>query len=113
MNRASGYVIIYLVAVIGFCAAEALNVSAVAGDRRENGTEADGDGSVPVVLSKVNQIIAREGNCALIDCNITGDPFPNIQWFNSHGHLLDAKNSGMFTVKITFRHRCILIYHCT
>lgn len=93
MNRASGYVIIYLVAVIGFCAAEALNISAVAGDRRENGTEADGDGSVPVVLSTVNQIIAREGNCALIDCNITGDPFPNIQWFNSHGHLLDAKNS--------------------
>ncbi|XP_016091598.1 microfibrillar-associated protein 3-like [Sinocyclocheilus grahami] len=93
MNGAIGYVIIYLGAVISFCAAEALNISAVDGDGRENGTEADGDGSVPLVLSKVSQIIAREGNCALIDCNITGDPFPNIQWFNSHGHLLDAKKS--------------------
>lgn len=115
MNRANGYVIIYLVSVISFCAAEALNISVADGDGRENETEADGDGggSVPLVLTKVSQIIAREGNSALIDCNITGDPFPNIQWFNSHGHLLDAKNSGMFTVKITFRHRCILIYHCT
>ncbi|XP_052458780.1 microfibrillar-associated protein 3-like [Carassius gibelio] len=93
MNQVNGYVIIYLVAAIGFCAAEAFNISAVDGGRGENGTEADGDGLVPVVLSKVNQIIAREGNCALIDCNITGDPFPNIQWFNSHGHLLDVKKS--------------------
>ncbi|XP_026101873.1 microfibrillar-associated protein 3-like [Carassius auratus] len=93
MNQVNGYVIIYLVAAIGFCAAEAFNISVVDGGRGENGTEADGDGLVPVVLSKVNQIIAREGNCALIDCNITGDPFPNIQWFNSHGHLLDVKKS--------------------
>ncbi|XP_059361828.1 microfibrillar-associated protein 3-like [Carassius carassius] len=93
MNQANGYVIIYLVASIGFCEAEAFNISAVDGGRGENGTEADGDGLVPMVLSKVNQIIAREGNCALIDCNITGDPFPNIQWFNSHGHLLDVKKS--------------------
>lgn len=91
--------IIYLVSVISFCAAGPLNISTVDGDVRENGTEADGDGSVPVVLTKINQIIAREGNCALIDCNITGDPFPNVQWFNSHGHLLDTKTSGTFTVK--------------
>ncbi len=102
MNRATGYVIIYLVSMISFCAAEALNISAVDGDGREkNGTEADGGGLVPLALTKVNQIIAREGNCALIDCNITGDPFPNIQWFNSHGHLLDTEQSGTFTVKIT------------
>lgn len=93
MNRATGYVIIYLVSMISFCAAEALNISAVDGDGRENGTEADGGGLVPLALTKVNQIIAREGNCALIDCNITGDPFPNIQWFNSHGHLLDTEQS--------------------
>lgn len=99
MNRVNGYVIIYLVSVISFCAAGPLNISTVDGDGRENGTEADGDGSVPVVLTKINQIIAREGNCALIDCNITGDPFPNVQWFNSHGHLLDTKTSGTFTVK--------------
>lgn len=101
MNRANGYVIIYLVSMISFCAAEALNISAVDGDGGENGTEADGGGLVPLVHTKVNQIIAREGNCALIDCNITGDPFPNIQWFNSHGHLLDTEKSGTFTVKIT------------
>uniref|UniRef100_A0A8C1DS00 Microfibrillar-associated protein 3-like n=1 Tax=Cyprinus carpio TaxID=7962 RepID=A0A8C1DS00_CYPCA len=95
MNRANGYVIIYLVSVISFCAAEALNISVADGDGRENETEADGDGggSVPLVLTKVSQIIAREGNCALIDCNITGDPFPNIQWFNSHGHRLDSEKS--------------------
>ncbi|KAK9972365.1 hypothetical protein ABG768_025673 [Culter alburnus] len=93
MNRVNGYVIIYLVSMISFCAAGPLNITTVDGDVRENGTEADGDGSVPVVLTKINQIIAREGNCALIDCNITGDPFPNIQWFNSHGHLLDTKTS--------------------
>lgn len=93
MNRANGYVIIYLVSMISFCATEALNISAVDGDGKENGTEADGGGSVPLVLTKVSQIIAREGNCALIDCNITGDPFPNIQWCNSHGHLLDTEKS--------------------
>ncbi|ROL46731.1 Microfibrillar-associated protein 3-like [Anabarilius grahami] len=99
MNRVNGYVIIYLVSVISFCAAGPLNISTVDGDVRENGTEADGDGSVPVVLTKINQIIAREGNCALIDCNITGDPFPNVQWFNSHGHLLDTKtNDGKWWI---------------
>ncbi|XP_067303265.1 microfibrillar-associated protein 3-like [Pseudorasbora parva] len=93
MKRVNGYVIIYLVSVISFCAAGPLNISAVDEGGRENGTEADGDGSVPVVLPKISQIIAREGNCALIDCNITGEPFPNVQWFNSHGHLLDTKIS--------------------
>ncbi|XP_026111436.1 microfibrillar-associated protein 3-like [Carassius auratus] len=93
MNGAYGYMIIYLVSVISFCGAEALNISAVDGNVRENETEADGGGSVPLVLTKVSQIIAREGNCALIDCNITGDPFPDIQWFNSHGHLLDTEKS--------------------
>jgi len=99
MKRVNGYVIIYLVSMISFSVAGPLNISAVDEDARENGTEADGDGSVPVVLTKINQIIAREGNCALIDCNITGDPFPNVQWFNSHGHLLDTQMSGTFTVK--------------
>lgn len=93
MKRVNGYVIIYLASVISFCAAGALNVTAVDGDEGENGTEANGAGSIPVVVTKTSQIIAREGNCALIDCNVTGDPFPNVQWFNSHGHLLDTKKS--------------------
>ncbi|XP_052003056.1 microfibrillar-associated protein 3-like [Xyrauchen texanus] len=93
MKRVNGYMIIYVLSVISFCAAGALNISAVDGDGTENGTVPDGGGSVPVVLAKINQIITREGNCAFIDCNVTGDPFPNVQWFNSHGHLLDAKKS--------------------
>ncbi|CAM4513953.1 unnamed protein product [Leuciscus chuanchicus] len=93
MKKVNGSVIIYLVSMISFSVAGPLNISAVNEDGRENGTEANGDGSVPVVLTKINQIIAREGNCALIDCNITGDPFPNVQWFNSHGHLLDTQIS--------------------
>ncbi|XP_051989115.1 microfibrillar-associated protein 3-like [Xyrauchen texanus] len=93
MNQVNGYVIIYLLSVISFCAAGIFNVSAVDGDATENGTVPDGGGSVPVVLTKIGQIIAREGNCAFIDCNVTGDPFPNVQWFNSHGHLLDTKKS--------------------
>ncbi|TRY93528.1 hypothetical protein DNTS_022855 [Danionella cerebrum] len=82
--------IIYSVCLISFCEAGALNISTVDG---ENRTEVDIAGSIPVLLSTMNQIIAREGNCALIDCNVTGDPFPDVQWFNSHGILLDAKES--------------------
>lgn len=62
-------------------------------DNGTNGTVTD-DGFVPVLYRKVSQIIAREGNCALIDCNVTGEPFPTIQWFNSHGILLDTETSG-------------------
>ncbi|KAM9718349.1 microfibrillar-associated protein 3-like isoform 1-T2 [Menidia menidia] len=54
----------------------------------------DGAGFVPVALTKVSQIIAREGSCALIDCNITGDPMPSVQWFNSHGARLDTQAPG-------------------
>uniref|UniRef100_A0A8C7E097 Microfibril associated protein 3 like n=1 Tax=Oncorhynchus kisutch TaxID=8019 RepID=A0A8C7E097_ONCKI len=93
MHRASSYAFgFFLLTVISLHATAAL--SAVS-DRNstENGTVADG-GFVPLVFSKVNQIIAREGNCALIDCNVTGDPDPSVQWFNSHGDLLDTETSG-------------------
>lgn len=52
------------------------------------------DGLVPAVRAKVSQIIAREGSCVLIDCNVTGEPFPNVQWFNSHGEKLDTDSYG-------------------
>lgn len=93
MRRASSYAFsFFLLAVISLHAPAAL--SAVSdGNSTENGTVADGR-FVPLVFSKVNQIIAREGNCALIDCNVTGDPDPNVQWFNSHGDLLDTETSG-------------------
>lgn len=92
MNRVNGYFIIYLMSAISFCATETLNVSAVDKDGAENWTVSYNGGTVPMVLSKMSQIIVREGSCALVDCNVTGDPFPNVQWFNSHGHLLDTKN---------------------
>ncbi|XP_035609252.1 microfibrillar-associated protein 3-like [Oncorhynchus keta] len=92
MTRSSGYGFsLLLLSTISLYTAGVL--SAVS-DRNstENGTVADG-GFVPLVFSKVSQIIAREGNCALIDCNVTGEPVPNIQWFNSHGDLLDTETS--------------------
>lgn len=95
MNRVNGYIIIYLMSAVSFCITETLNVSAADKGGAEN--VSDISGTVPIVLSKTSQIIAREGSCALIDCNVTGEPFPNVQWFNSHGHLLDTKN-GKFTV---------------
>ncbi|CDQ70969.1 unnamed protein product [Oncorhynchus mykiss] len=95
MSRSSGYGFsLLLLSTISLYTAGVL--SAVS-DRNstENGTVADG-GFVPLVFSKVSQIIAREGNCALIDCNVTGEPVPNIQWFNSHGDLLDTETSRSF-----------------
>ncbi|XP_065150426.1 microfibrillar-associated protein 3-like [Paramisgurnus dabryanus] len=93
MNKVNGYVIIYLLYAIGLCAPDTLNLSAVDEDGTLNETISDGGGLVPMVHTKVSQIIVREGNCALIDCNITGEPFPKVQWFNSHGKLLDTENS--------------------
>lgn len=55
---------------------------------------ADGSRLVPAVRAKVSQIIAREGTCVLIDCNVTGEPFPSVQWFNSHGERLDTDSYG-------------------
>lgn len=93
MHRASSYALgFFLLTVISLHATAALS-GVSDGNSTENGTVADG-GFVPLVFSKVNQIIAREGNCALIDCNVTGDPDPSVQWFNSHGDLLDTETSG-------------------
>ncbi|XP_068611737.1 microfibrillar-associated protein 3-like [Brachionichthys hirsutus] len=63
------------------------------GNRTGNGNATD-DGFAPVGFTKVSQIIAREGSCALIDCNVTGDPPPSVQWFNSHGNRLDTETDG-------------------
>ncbi|XP_062239558.1 microfibrillar-associated protein 3-like [Platichthys flesus] len=56
-----------------------------------NGTDSE---FVPVAFTQVSQIIAREGSCVLIDCNVTGEPFPRVLWFNSHGVRLDTETSG-------------------
>lgn len=88
MNWASGYVLLVLVSFVTPQTAGALLVY-MKGNDTENGNATDG-GSVPAAFTKVSQIIAREGSCALIDCNVTGDPFPSVQWFNSHGDRVDT-----------------------
>lgn len=99
MHWTGGYVFVVLVSLTASRTAGALSV-----DTDGNGTKTsnvtDG-GFVPVVFTKVSQIIAREGSCALIDCNVTGDPFPRVQWFNSHGDRLDTETSGETDCAVT------------
>lgn len=92
MLWAAGYVFLLLVSLIASHTTGALSQD-TDGNRTENGTVTDG-GFVPAAFTKVSQIIAREGSCALIDCNVTGEPFPSIQWFNSHGDRLDTESNG-------------------
>lgn len=65
---------------------------------RDGNATRNGTGFLPLVFTKVNQIIAREGSCVLIDCNVTGEPFPSFQWFNSHGERLDTESEGEIVV---------------
>ncbi|XP_034969117.1 microfibrillar-associated protein 3-like isoform X1 [Zootoca vivipara] len=53
-------------------------------------------GSVPVVVSRIDHIIVKEGYSALIDCNVQGHPGPDYKWYNSNGHLLkeDGNTAG-------------------
>ncbi|XP_039607185.1 microfibrillar-associated protein 3-like [Polypterus senegalus] len=55
-------------------------------------------GRAPLITSRIHQIIAREGNSALIDCNVTGDPIPHFQWYNSNGNLLDSGENGKWWI---------------
>ncbi|NP_001085068.1 microfibrillar-associated protein 3-like isoform X1 [Xenopus laevis] len=48
--------------------------------------------ALPVVTLRVDHIIVKEGNGALIRCNIEGNPDPHFQWYNSNGHLLKEDN---------------------
>ncbi|KAF3697809.1 Microfibrillar-associated protein 3-like Precursor [Channa argus] len=92
MHWTGGHVFLALVSLITSQAAGALSMH-TNGNRTENDSVTE-SGFVPVVFSKMSQIIAREGSCALIDCNVTGDPFPSVQWFNSHGARLDTETNG-------------------
>ncbi|XP_024144079.1 microfibrillar-associated protein 3-like [Oryzias melastigma] len=92
MPGVCAYVLVVLVPLVASFTPGALLVD-MDGNLTENINVTDG-GFVPAAFTKVSQIIAREGTCALIDCNVTGDPFPSVQWFNSHGELLDTTNGG-------------------
>lgn len=92
MHLAASSGLLLLAFLVAFCTSGALAESRD-GNSTQNGTVAGG-GFVPLAFTKVNQIIAREGSCVLIDCNVTGEPFPSFQWFNSHGERLDTESEG-------------------
>lgn len=58
-----------------------------------NGSEAILE-SLPVITSKVDHIIVKEGNSVIIHCNVEGHPDPHFQWYHSNGHLLQEENEG-------------------
>lgn len=90
MHLAAASVLLLLASMMTFGASS----EATDGNGTASGDGGGGGGFVPLVLTKVNQIIAREGSCVLIDCNVTGDPAPRFQWFNSHGERLDTESEG-------------------
>lgn len=52
-------------------------------------------GAAPVVISRIDHIIVKEGSSALIDCNVQGSPSPRYRWYNSNGRLLqEEENKG-------------------
>lgn len=92
MHLAAGSVFLLLASLMTTCTSGRSRTSGTA-SLEGNGSAADA-GFVPLTAAKVNQIIAREGSCVLIDCNVSGDPFPSFQWFNSHGDRLDTEAEG-------------------
>ncbi|KYO46209.1 microfibrillar-associated protein 3-like [Alligator mississippiensis] len=51
-------------------------------------------GSVPVVISRIDHIIVKEGSSALLDCNVQGNPGPHYKWYNSNGRLLKEEEKN-------------------
>lgn len=52
-------------------------------------------GAAPLVTSRIDHIIVKEGSSALIDCNVQGSPSPRYRWYNSNGRLLqEEENKG-------------------
>uniref|UniRef100_A0A8C5MY78 Microfibril associated protein 3 like n=1 Tax=Leptobrachium leishanense TaxID=445787 RepID=A0A8C5MY78_9ANUR len=53
---------------------------------------------LPVITSRVDHIIAKEGSSVIIQCNIHGHPDPQFQWYNSNGHLLKEEDDGKWWI---------------
>ncbi|XP_037118834.1 microfibrillar-associated protein 3-like isoform X1 [Syngnathus acus] len=88
MLRAAALNLVLVVWLVAF------HTAAPSGDGSGTDVTDGADGSVPAALAATSQLIAREGSCVLIDCNVTGEPFPSIKWFNSHGDLIRADAGG-------------------
>lgn len=98
MHLASGSVFLLLASLMTSCTS---GTSSLEG--RDGNSSAADAGFVPLAATKVHQIIAREGSCVLIDCNVSGDPFPSFQWFNSHGERLDTESEGEAACSCSFK----------
>ncbi|XP_053315784.1 microfibrillar-associated protein 3-like isoform X2 [Spea bombifrons] len=69
--------------------------------------------SLPVITSRVDHIIVKEGSSVVIDCNVEGSPGPRFQWYHSNQHLLKEENgrwwildSGLLNItSVTFDDR--------
>ncbi|XP_030047409.1 microfibrillar-associated protein 3-like [Microcaecilia unicolor] len=85
---------IFLPAVNLFIVLLALASAEEINNSTSNGTDGVSD-SVPVIMSRVDHVIVKEGNSALLDCRIRGSPSPHFQWYNSNGHLLEGEDNGV------------------
>ncbi|XP_051876487.1 microfibrillar-associated protein 3-like [Pristis pectinata] len=77
-----------------------------------NGTEQMA-GRVPFITSQLDHLIAKEGLSVTIGCNVSGNPPPQVQWYNSNGRLLNQEGgkcwiseSGLLNITtVTFEDR--------
>ncbi|XP_038661728.1 microfibrillar-associated protein 3-like [Scyliorhinus canicula] len=51
-------------------------------------------GWVPFVTSRLDHIIVKEGVSVTMNCNVSGNPVPQIQWYNSNGRLLSQESEN-------------------
>nr|XP_033798269.1 microfibrillar-associated protein 3-like [Geotrypetes seraphini]XP_033798279.1 microfibrillar-associated protein 3-like [Geotrypetes seraphini]XP_033798288.1 microfibrillar-associated protein 3-like [Geotrypetes seraphini]XP_033798297.1 microfibrillar-associated protein 3-like [Geotrypetes seraphini]XP_033798306.1 microfibrillar-associated protein 3-like [Geotrypetes seraphini]XP_033798316.1 microfibrillar-associated protein 3-like [Geotrypetes seraphini]XP_033798326.1 microfibrillar-assoc len=83
---------IFLPAVNLFIVSSALASAEEVNNSTLNWTEGVLD-SVPVIMSRVDHVIVKEGSSALLDCSVKGSPGPHFQWYNSNGHLLEEEDN--------------------
>lgn len=48
--------------------------------------------SVPIIMARSDHIIIKEGNSTLINCNVSGIPDLQFNWYDSLGKLLKEEN---------------------
>lgn len=95
MHLASASVFLLLASLMTSCTSGTSRTSGTSSlEGRDGNSSAADAGFVPLAATKVHQLIAREGSCVLIDCNVSGEPLPSFQWFNSHGERLDTESEG-------------------
>ncbi|XP_078071252.1 microfibrillar-associated protein 3-like [Mustelus asterias] len=70
-----------------YALAQDINSSAV------NATE-QMPGWVPFITSRLDHIIVKEGVSVTMDCNVSGNPVPRIQWYNSNGRQLHQESEN-------------------